>query len=133
MKRQRDAAEVFTVASRRKLLLEPASSATDAAHATISRRESTATNSAAARERPDHRQAIVDRRVRTMAAIGAWIARIAVNSTAANYDREDSAEYAADVASTHAAFTLSATSCRGDRLGTWTWKRSWIDWSRGHF
>ena len=111
---------MLTVASRRKLLLEPASSATDAATTDSTTagvradRKICSTDASAAGECADtDRQAIVDRRVhRIRTAVGAWITRIAVNSTAANYDRKDSAEDAADVAAAGASFALTATNCR---------------------
>ena len=111
---------MFTVASRRKLLLEPASSATDAATTDSTTagvradRQIGSTDTSAARECADtNGQTIVDRRVhRIGATVGAWIARIAVDSTTANHDSKDSAEDAADVAAAGASFAVAATDGR---------------------
>ena len=125
---------MFTVASRRKVLLEPASS-DRATNATAGRRIIPATDSAAARECANaYREPIVDRRVSAVTAVGARIARVTVYSTTANHNRENSAEDAADVAAGATAFTLAAaTGGRCDRLWTGTWKRSRINRSRRHF
>src|SRR5512140_818324 len=122
---------MFTVASRWEVLLEPASS-DGATNATSAGRKISATDAPAARERA-RRQTVVDRSVSAVTAVRAGIARVAVYSTTANHDCEDSAEDAADVAAGTAAFTLAATSGRCDRLRTGTWERRRIDRSRRNF
>lgn len=111
MKRQRDAPEMFTVASRQFLLLEATASASErAAHTATGGRVITTADSAAARECSDHRKAIVDRRISAATTVRARIALIAVYSATPNHDGKDSAEDAADVASATATGAVTATS-----------------------
>ena len=121
---------MFTVASRLELLLEPAASYR-ATNATAGTRIVAA--NAATRERSNDGHTVVDRRISSVTAVRARIARVAIDSTAANHDRKDSAEDAADVAAGTAAFTLAAARGRCDRLRTGTWERRRIDRCRSDF